>query len=59
MAIGWLKKMMVLAAAVCGALLLFPTGVAAQKEEATILYSPVKRRSCGDFGRAAEDLVVL
>lgn len=39
-ATGWLQKMMILAAAVCGVLLLFPTGVAAQKEEVTIEVLP-------------------
>jgi hypothetical protein len=40
MAIGWLKKVATVAAASCGALLLFPTGVAAQKEEVTIEILP-------------------
>jgi hypothetical protein len=39
-AIGWLQKMIISAAAVGGALLLFPTGVAAQKEEVTIEILP-------------------
>ena len=40
MAIDWLKKRITKAAAICGALLLFATGVAAQKEEVTIEILP-------------------
>ena len=40
MAIGWLKKGITKGAAICGALLLFATGVAAQKEEVTLEILP-------------------
>ncbi|MGQ0762198.1 MAG: hypothetical protein ACT4OT_09335 [Acidobacteriota bacterium] len=40
MAIGWLQKMMIFASAVCGALLLFATVVAAQNEEVKIEILP-------------------